>query len=118
MAKIISEKRVLEYSKDFKVKVVHLTNIEGIQIKQVAEGMGLHPLMISRWRKEFRDGKLVADDSRKVLMTLHRKSPPSKKQLSDIEKLQKENTRLKKENDLLKKWQRYLAEVRKKDSDI
>ena len=30
---------------------------EGIQIQQVAEGLGIHPFMLSRWRKEYREDK-------------------------------------------------------------
>lgn len=115
MAKIKSETRVLEYSKDFKVMVVNLTHLEGVQIKTLSDCMGLHPLMVSRWRKEVRDGKLVADDSRRVQMTL--KAPSNLKKTGDkTTQLEKEIRRLKKENNLLKKWQRYLAETRQKDS--
>lgn len=115
MAKIKSESRVLEYSKDFKIMVVNLSNLEGVQIKRISECIGLHPLMVSRWRKEVRDGKLVADDSRRVQMTL--KAPSNLKKTGDkTAQLEKEIKRLKKENDLLKKWQGYLAETKQKDS--
>ena len=115
MAKIKSESRVLEYSKEFKVMVVKLTELEGIQIKKISECIGLHPLMVSRWRKEFRDGKLIVDKSRKVEMTL--KTPSNLKKTADkTAQLEKEVKRLRKENDLLKKWQRYLAETRQKNS--
>lgn len=119
MAKILTEERVLEYSKEFKVRIVRFSYIEGIQIKQIAEGFGLHPFMISRWRKEYRDGELVSKDSRKVIMGLDKKTQPtpSQKQASELSQLRKENARLQKENDLLKKWQRYLAEVKQNDSD-
>ena len=116
MARILSKERVLSYSNEFKFKVVNLTNIEGMQIKQIAEGLGLHPLMVSRWRKEVRDGKLVPDDTGKVHMGKAPKHPP-KKRSTEIDRLKKTNARLKKENDLLKKWQRYLKETRAKDSD-
>lgn len=118
MAKIKSEERVIEYSKEFKVRVVRLSYIEGIQIKQISEGLGLHPFMVSRWRKEYRDGKLVSEDSRKVVMGLDKKSQsrPSPQTITENEHLRSENARLKRENDLLKKWQRYLAEVRQSDS--
>ena len=117
MARILSEERVLSYSNEFKFKVVNLTNLEGIQIKQIAEGLGLHPFMISRWRKEVRDGKLSPDDSGMVHMGKAPKHPPRKKS-SEIDRLKKTNTRLKKENELLKKWQRYLKETRAKDLDL
>ena len=115
MAKIKSESRVLEYSKEFKVMVVKLTHLDGVQIKKISDCMGLHPLMVSRWRKEVRDGKLFATDSRRIEMTL--KKPTNLKSTADKTKqLEKEVKRLKKENGLLKKWQRYLAETRQNDS--
>jgi len=111
MAKILCKERVLEYSNEFKIKVVNLTHLEGLQIKQISEGLGLHPFMVSRWRKEFREGKLVSDDPRRILMTLKTPSHLKERQ-EDVKALKKENERLKKENGLLKKWQRYLAEAR------
>jgi len=120
MAKILSSERVLEYSKEFKVMVVRLTHLEGIQIKAIAQCMGLHPLMVSRWRKEVRDGKLVSDDTRRVRMTLESASNSSKKDQktkTKTQRLKEENKRLKKEVDLLKKWHGYLAEQRQNDSN-
>lgn len=117
MAKIKSESRVLEYSKEFKVMVVKLTHMEGVQIKKISDCMGLHPLMVSRWRKEVRDGKLLVTDSRRVEMTL-KKPTTQKKTLDKTKQLEKEIKRLKKENDFLKKWQGYLAEIKHKDSGL
>lgn len=121
MARILSSERVLEYSKEFKVMVVRLTHLEGIQIKSMSECMGLHPLMVSRWRKEVRDGKLVADETRRVQMTLESTSKLTKKTKpikNKTQRLEQENKRLKKEVSLLKKWQGYLTEQRKNDSDL
>ena len=115
MAKIKSESRVLEYSKEFKVMVVKLTHLEGIQIKKLSECMELHPLMVSRWRKEVRDGKLFMPDSRRIQMTLKRPSKLKKTKDKTVQ-LEKEVKRLQKESDLLKKWHGYLSEVRQKDS--
>ena len=115
MARIKSNERVLEYSKEFKVMVVKLTHMDGVAIKKISDCMGLHPLMVSRWRKEVRDGKLFATDSRRVEMTL--KKPTNQKKAADKTKqLEKEIKRLKAENDVLKKWQGYLAEIKQKGS--
>ena len=120
MAKIGSEERVLEYAKEFKINIVQLTKKLNVSAKDLADAMGLHPVMVYRWRQEFREGKLVAEPNRRVSMTLDKRSPPppTKKQLSENERLKKENAKLKKEVDLLKKWQRYLAEAKKNDSDL
>ena len=84
--------------------------------KDVAEALDIHPLMLSRWRKEYREGKfknVPRYQSNNETMSKF----PTKKELDNIQKLKKENERLKQENDLLKKWQRYLAEVHQNDLD-
>ncbi len=50
-----------QYSTDFKVKAVELSCQEGIQVQQVAAGLDIHPMMLSRWRKEYREGKIKPD---------------------------------------------------------
>ena len=67
--------------------------------------------MLSRWRKEYREGIIVADKRTKV--TSIRKE---KAELDKVKQLEKEVARLKQENDLLKKWQRFLAERHQKNS--
>lgn len=109
MPKYNQPRKTWSYTSDFKIKAVKLSLQPDIRVKQVAEALDIHPFMLSRWRKDFRDGKLHGDGVRRVAVTKV-KSTKSVKTLTEIEKLRKENTKLKKENDLLKKWQRYLAE--------
>jgi transposase len=117
MAEIKSETRLLEYAREFKVMLVNLPHLDGVQVKTISDCMGLHPLIVSRWRKEVCDGKLVTDESRRVQMTS--KAPSTLKKTADkTTQLEKEVKRLKKENNLLKKWQRYLTETRQKDSGL
>jgi len=100
--------------------VVRLTHLEEVQTKSIAHCLGLHPLMVSRWRKEVRDGKLVADDTRRVRMTLESTSKSGKKNQqakTETQRLKEENRQLKKEVDLLKKWHGYLAEQRQNGSN-
>ena len=104
------------YSKDFKVKAVKLSYQEDIKVNQVAAALDIHPFMLSRWRKEYREGKLQGDGRRRVGVTKDKKAV-NKKQLTELERLKRENNKLKKENDLLKKWQRYLAEQHQTDLD-
>ncbi len=84
--------------------------------KDVAQALDIHLLMLSRWRKEYREGKFK-NKPRYHCNTELMSKVPSKKELNKIKQLQKENQRLKQENDLLKKWQRYLAEVHQSDLD-
>jgi|GEM_PF-281834 len=118
MAKINSNERVIEYAKDFKICAVKLTERLPVTVVEIAAVLDLHPVMVYRWRQEYREGKLIAPPTRRVNMSLDKKTPPtpSRKQLSENERLKKENARLKREVALLKKWQGYLAEVRQNDS--
>ena len=87
-----------------------------IQSKTVADGLDIHPFMLSRWRKEYREGKIQGDGQKRVGVSKKKKIPP-KKNITEAAQLKKEVARLKKENDLLKKWQQFLAEQHQKDLD-
>lgn len=116
MPKYTQPRKTWSYSNDFKVKAVQLSYQAGLQVQQVAEGLDIHPFMLSRWRKEYRDGKLKGDGQQRVKVN-KQKQTVSAKDLTEIARLRRENERLSEENELLKKWQRYLAEVHQNDLD-
>ena len=60
MARIKGPRKVHRYSAEFKRKAVSLSDLAGVQVKDVAEALDIHPFMLSRWRKEARDGRLLA----------------------------------------------------------
>ena len=105
MPKSSQPRKTWKYSNEFKAKAVQLSLMDGVQVKAVAETLDIHPFMLSRWRKEYREGKIMAD-KRKKLVSLAK----DKSELDRVTSLQKEVARLKQENELLKKWQRFLAE--------
>ncbi len=110
------DKPTRRYTNEYKVSAVRMTFKPGVMIKDVAAYLDIHPFMLSRWRKEYFEGSLVADE-RKVSRNLE--TIPRKKELTDserIKKLEAENAALKKEVDFLKKWETFLAEQRRKDS--
>jgi transposase len=109
MPKYTQPRKTWQYTKDFKIRAVKLSHQDGIQVKQVAAGLDIHPFMLSRWRKEYREGKLQGDNQMRVGVNKDNRTISVKK-LTENARLKKEVERLKKENDLLKKWQRYLAE--------
>jgi len=117
MPKYNNPRKTWHYSIDFKVKAVELSHQEGIQVQQVAAGLDIHPMMLSRWRKEYRDGKLVPDGKKRVSVVKEKKTL-SPEEMTELQRLHRENERLKKENELLKKWQRYLAEQHQSDLDL
>lgn len=53
-------RRTWRYLNEFKVKAVQLSLLDNIQVKGVAITLDIHPFMLSRWHKEYREGKLVA----------------------------------------------------------
>lgn len=116
MPKYNQPRKTWKYTKDFKIKAVKLSYQDGIQVKQVAAGLDIHPFMLSRWRKEYREGKLQGGNQMRVGVNKN-KEKISVKKLTENAQLKKEVERLKKENDLLKKWQRYLAEQHQNDLD-
>lgn len=116
MPKYNNPRKTWQYSKEFKVRAVKMSYQTDIKSIQVAEGLGIHPLMLSRWRKEYREGLLQGDRKRRVGLSKKRKVK-STKQITENAQLKKEIDRLKKENDLLKKWQQYLADQHQNDLD-
>lgn len=105
MPKSNQPRKTWRYTEEFKAKAVQLSLMEGVEVQEVARTLDIHPFMLSRWRKEYREGKIVADKRKKVVSVR-----AEKKELDRIKRLEKENARLRQENDLLKKWQRFLAE--------
>ena len=51
-------KKTQRYSLEFKRTAVRLSQRPGMQVQVVAEALDIHPFMLSRWRKEFREGRL------------------------------------------------------------
>ena len=50
--------KVNRHGLEFKFKAVQLNDQPGVLIKDVAESLCIHPFMLSRWRKQVRDGEL------------------------------------------------------------
>ena len=47
MPKYNNPRRTWSYTKEFKAKAVQLSMLEGVQVKQVAETLDIHPFMLS-----------------------------------------------------------------------
>ncbi len=59
MAKMIGPRKIHSYGQEFKATAVKLSHLPGVQVKDVAEALDIHPFMLSRWRKEYREGIIV-----------------------------------------------------------
>lgn len=50
--------KIKRYGVEFKLKAVQMSEQPGVLIKDVAESLCVHPFMLSKWRKQVRDGIL------------------------------------------------------------
>ena len=55
-------RKISRYSGEFKATAVKLSSLSGVLIQDVARELDIHPFMLSRWRKEVREGKIVEDE--------------------------------------------------------
>ena len=112
MPEMITGKKTQQYSTEFKVKAVEWSRQAHRSVKGVAEALDIHPFMLSRWRKEYREGKFA--------MKRVKKAPPEAKQKiqeqDEVARLKRGIAELQEENDILKKFQRFQAEERRKRS--
>ena len=85
------------YNYQFKHTAVSITNHPNILSVDVADALGIHPIMLYRWRQEMRDGILEDNDqearSKSKLLEAQKK----------IKKLEDELKRVRAENAVLKK---------------
>ena len=51
-------RKIREYSQEFKVTAVRLSQQPGVQVQAVAAALDIHPFMLSPWRKAVREGVL------------------------------------------------------------
>jgi transposase-like protein len=49
-------RRTNRYSEQFKATAVRLSELPEVLIQDVAEALDIHPFMLSRWRKQVREG--------------------------------------------------------------
>jgi len=109
MARNTGPRKVRRYDNEFKVKAVKLSQLPGVQVKDVAASLNIHPFMLSKWRKQVRDGVLTAEDETII-------EPQSAAELKRLRQIEKEHARLKQEHDLLKKAIRFCSERKQKSS--
>ncbi|WP_407644164.1 IS3 family transposase [Ferrimonas sediminicola] len=89
-------KRTQQYSVEFKVKAVTWSHLPHRSVKEVAQALDIHPFMLSRWRKEYRDGKWGMSKKTK-------KQPEQLSKSDEISQLKRRLAELELENDLPKK---------------
>ncbi len=105
MAARLSTKRLPRYSLQFKRGAVRLTEMPGMEVQVVARALDIHPVMLSRWRQEAREGRLKGVPSAAPL----RKAAPVR-EVKRLQQLEREHAVLQEEHELLKKAIRFCSE--------
>ena len=85
-----------------------LSSLPGVLIKDVAAALDIHPFMLSLWRKQVRDGVIVAKSAKLDVKT--------RAELKRLKELERQYKVLKEEHELLKKAIRFASERRKSSS--
>jgi transposase len=100
--------KVHRYSMHFKATAVRLSDLPDVLIQDVAEALDIHPFMLSRWRKQAREGLIVTKG-----VKLDDETVSELKRLRDLEKKYK---LLQQEHELLKKAIRFASDQKRKSS--
>lgn len=98
------------YDDDFKATAVALGSLPGVEAQAVAGVLDIHPVMLYRWKKEVRDGKIMSQTKNKIL------DSETKRELARLRRKERELEELKLEHELLKKSIQYSLAQKKKSS--
>ena len=84
-----------KYSDRFKATAVRLSELRGVEVRDVAASLYIHPFMLSRWRKEAREGRIMTKgvEVEKDVVA----------ELKELRRVKKQYERLKLEHEILKK---------------
>jgi len=96
------------YSDRFKATAVKLSELPGVAVQDVAESLYIHPFMLSRWRKQVREGQIM---SKGVEV-----NEDVAAELKSLRQMKKQYERLKLEHEILKKAIAFTSERRARSS--
>lgn len=134
MAAPVGPKKVHRYTLEFKIQAVKLANHPEIQTQDVAHALDIHPFMLSKWKKDYREGRLkpTAEEGPVELPKVlrHPGSDVEKRALKrqvkqleakvearrEVRALERKLATLEVEHDLLKKAIRFNIERRRRSS--
>jgi transposase len=84
-----------KYTQEFKATAVRLSKLPGVAVGDVAQSLYIHPFMLSRWRKQAREGVIVTKG-----VAIDKEVAA---ELKELRRVKKAYEQLKIEHDLLKK---------------
>jgi transposase len=101
-------RKIAKYGEKFKATAVKLSSLPGVLIQDVAKALDVHPFMLSLWRKQVREGVIVARASKLDVETTA--------ELRRLRELERRYKVLKEEHELLKKAIRFTSDRKRKSS--
>ncbi len=133
MAAPVGPKKVHRYSLEFKIQAVRLANHPDIQTQDVAHALDIHPFMLSKWKKDYREGRLKpaaeaaglslpkalrvpADPEKRALKRQVKQLEARVAARRAVRALERKLAALEVEHDLLKKAIRFNIERRRRSS--
>ena len=100
-------RKIANYGDRFKATAVKLSSLPGVQ--DVAAALDVHPFMLSLWRKQVREGVIVARASKLDVETTA--------ELRRLKELERRYKVLREEHELLKKAIRFASGRKRKSSN-
>ena len=96
------------YSPEFKSTAIRLSQLPGVAVQDVAESLYIHPFMLSRWRKQAREGLIM---TKGVVVDKEIQA-----ELKELRRVKKAYEQLKLDHDLLKKAIAFTSALRQTSS--
>ena len=103
-------KKIAAYDARFKATAVRLSDLPEVLIQDVATALDIHPFMLSRWRKQAREGTIVTKG-----VKIDARTTAELKRLRELEKRYKV---LQEEHALLKKAIRFASARKRRPSSL
>jgi transposase len=91
-----------KYSDRFKATAVRLSQLPGVAVQDVADSLYIHPFMLSRWRKQAREGLIVTKG-----ISIDKDTAA---ELKALRAMKRDYERLKLEHEILKKAIEFTSE--------
>ena len=101
-------RKIEKYGEKFKATAVKLSSLPGVLIQDVAAALDVHPFMLSLWRKQVREGVIVARASKLDVQTTA--------ELRRLKELERRYKVLREEHELLKKAIRFASGRKRRSS--
>ncbi len=96
------------FDRDFKTEAARKVSEKGLKLSEVASDLGIHPNMLSRWKKEYLSDQSYASPS--IGHTKYHKE--------ELRRLRREVSHLREERDILKKAVAILTKQGKKNLSL